>query len=158
MSDQLHDPASLPLYTFDRLLCGPQIRSGSCGEDKNKIPSCSSRGINPGRPARSLVLYWLSYCTYNTRTSRSMSCAKTVFGTKVYSGQKIMNYIYPFLYFGQLKLRRITVSYQQGWYAQTCTIPTCSKHHRRPLRQECEILSPLFHHYFNLKHTSVSVW
>jgi hypothetical protein len=45
-------------YKLDRRLCGPQRRSGRCGEHKI---SCSDRESNLSRPARSLSLYRLSH-------------------------------------------------------------------------------------------------
>jgi hypothetical protein len=42
-------------YTLDRRMCGPQIRSGRGGEERNSQPLPGTEPYNPDRAARSLV-------------------------------------------------------------------------------------------------------
>jgi hypothetical protein len=49
---------SIPLYSLDTKLGGPQSRSGRCRKMKNPLPV---KKVNTARPIRSLSLYWLSY-------------------------------------------------------------------------------------------------
>jgi hypothetical protein len=63
LNSQLHAQTAFtqeraPRYPLDRRLGGPQSRSGRCREEN--IP-CHPQESNPGRPARSLSRYRLSY-------------------------------------------------------------------------------------------------
>jgi hypothetical protein len=50
-----------PRYPLYRRLGGPQIRSGHRGYRQNPLPLPGIEPLSPGRPARSHILYCLSY-------------------------------------------------------------------------------------------------
>jgi len=57
ISGQLHvrfTPGKVPHYPLDRMMHGPQSRSGRAGEEKKSL-HCPCRESDPGFPARSLV-------------------------------------------------------------------------------------------------------
>jgi hypothetical protein len=57
----LYPQGNSPWYPLDRRLGGPQSRFGRSGEEKNSQPPPGIKPWNPDRPARSPVLYRLSY-------------------------------------------------------------------------------------------------
>jgi len=56
------NPTEISQYPLHRGLCGPQSRSGPCGEDKNTLPFLKS---NLGRPARRLFTKNTSYTSWH---------------------------------------------------------------------------------------------
>jgi hypothetical protein len=84
VSNQLHALASLPpgkeknpLYPLDRMLGGPQGRSGHGGEDKNSqpLPGIEPPIIQPVAQRYTAELPWFLRSVITTATETDVSCS-----------------------------------------------------------------------------------
>jgi hypothetical protein len=91
VSGQLHTPAALsPRYPLYKGLSGPQSQSGCCGVQKIRLPC---RESNPGRPARSSLLYRLTLCLHFLTFPDSFVCIEILIDIKM-GNYTVLKYFY----------------------------------------------------------------
>jgi hypothetical protein len=106
-----------PRYTLGRRLSGPQSRSGHCGIQKSLFPL---PGIEPGLPAPSLLVCWLSYPGSTTSTS-SVFVRRWMNNWRWISQSNAMEtFLIPFLH------KRPTISWfitaLMPWFVSICNV------------------------------------